>query len=72
MGRSHHPLSAPAHPRREGVVVRNGGSMTKSNKRTIGQDWTAILKKAGVPEPPGYKETIAKLYPKEESNDKSS
>ena len=53
-------------------MVWKRSSMTKSKKRTIGQDWTAILKRAGVPEPPGYKETIAKLYPKEESNDKPS
>ena len=52
-------------------MVRNGGSVTKTNKRTIGQDWTAILARAGVPEPPGYKETVAKLYPKEKPNDES-
>ena len=43
--------------------------MTNSKKRQIGQNWTAILKKAGVPDAPGYRETIAKLYPKEETND---
>ena len=53
-------------------MVWKRSSMTKSKKRTIGQDWTAILKRAGIPESPGYKETIAKLYPKEDSNDKPS
>ena len=42
--------------------------MKKNKKRRIGQDWTAILKKFGTPEPPGYHETIAKLYPQEETN----
>lgn len=46
--------------------------MKNSKKRVIGQDWTAILKRGGVPEPPGYRETIAKLYPKENSNDATS
>ena len=43
--------------------------MKRSKDRVLGQDWTAILEKAGIPEAPGYKETIAKLYPKEESNE---
>lgn len=43
--------------------------MKKNKERVLGQDWTAILKKAGIPESPGYKETIAKLYPKEETHD---
>ena len=43
--------------------------MKKSKDRVLGQNWTAILKEAGIPESPGYKETIAKLYPKEESNE---
>jgi len=43
--------------------------MKKSKNYVLGQDWTAILKKGGVPEPPGYKETIAKLYPKEATRD---
>lgn len=24
-------------------------------------DWTAILKKAGIPEPPGYRETVERI-----------
>ena len=43
--------------------------MKKNKKRQIGQNWTAILKNAGVLDAPGYHETIAKLYPKEETND---
>ena len=50
-------------------MVRQGGGMTKNEKRQIGQNWSAILKKAGVPDAPGYHETIAKLYPKEANND---
>ena len=69
MGASPHALPAQAHARRKNLVVREGGSVTKNEKRQIGQSWTAILKKAGVPDAPGYHETIAKLYPKEETND---
>ena len=43
--------------------------MKKRDDQVLGQDWTAILKRAGIPESPGYKETIKKLYPKEESNE---
>ena len=50
-------------------MVRKGGRMTNSNKRQIGQNWTAMLKKAGIPDSPGYHETIAKLYPQEKTND---
>ena len=50
-------------------MVREGGSMKKVEGRVLGQDWTAILKKAGIPESPGYKESIAKLYPKVGTND---
>ena len=42
--------------------------MTKNNKRKIGQNWTAMLKAAGIPDSPGYHETIAKLYPQEKTN----
>ena len=70
MGANPYPLPTQTHSRRKTLVVRKGGNMTKSNKRTIGQDWTAILKKAGIPEPPGYRETVDKLYPKENSNAK--
>ena len=72
MGRSHHALPAQAHTRRKALVVRKGGGMTKDNKRQIGQSWTAILRKAGVPDAPGYHETIAKLYPQEKTNDTRS
>jgi hypothetical protein len=43
--------------------------MTNSKKPPLGQNWTAILKAAGIPDSPGYHETIAKLYPQEETND---
>ena len=44
--------------------------MTKSNKQHPGIDWTAIFeKKARISQPPGYYETIDKLYPKEDSNE---
>ena len=69
MGASPHALPAQAHSRRKSLVVRQEGSMKKSKNRVLGQDWTAILKEAGIPESPGYKETIAKLYPKEKSNE---
>ena len=72
MGRSHHPLPAPAQPGREGLVVRKGGSMTKSKKQTRGIDWTAIFERRPDLQPPGYYETIAKLYPKEKPDDKTS
>ena len=50
-------------------MVRKGGSMTKSNKQTRGIDWTAIFEKRPDLQPPGYYETIAKLYPKEDSDE---
>ena len=40
--------------------------MNEPKKRQIGQNWSAILKKAGIPESPGYRETVEKLYPKQE------
>ena len=40
----------------------------KNSKRGVrGQDWSRILKEAGIPESPGYVETVRKLYPKEVS-----
>jgi len=69
MGANPHALPAQAHARGEALVVREGGSVTKNNKRQIGQNWTAMLKAAGIPDSPGYHETIAKLYPQEKAND---
>ena len=69
MGTDPHALPAQAHARGEALVVRKGGRMTKGDKRQIGQNWTAMLKKAGIPDSPGYHETIAKLYPQEKTND---
>ena len=69
MGADPHALPAQAHARRKALVVRKGGGVTKHDKRQIGQNWSAILKKAGVPDAPGYHETIAKLYPQEKTND---
>ena len=43
--------------------------MTKSKKSVRGIDWPAIFKRRPDLQPPGYYETIAKLYPKEETND---
>ena len=43
--------------------------MTKSEKPVRGIDWTAIFKNHPDLEPPGYHETIAKLYPKEKTDD---
>ena len=50
-------------------MVWKGGSMTKSNKQTRGIDWTAIFERRPDLQPPGYYETIAKLYPKEGSDE---
>ena len=41
--------------------------MNKRNKQVRGQDWTRILSEAGIPESPGYVETVRKLYPKEKN-----
>lgn len=43
--------------------------MKKPEKQKRGQDWSRILKEAGIPDSPGYRETIDKLYPKEATND---
>ena len=43
--------------------------MKKSKKPVRGIDWAAIFREHPDLEPPGYHETIAKLYPKEESNE---
>ena len=72
MGRSYHHLPAQALQKRERVVVRKEGYMTKSNKQTRGMDWAAIFKRRPDLIPPGYQEVVNKLYPKEESNDKPS
>lgn len=69
MGTSPYPLSTQTHSRRKSLVVRKEGGVKKRDDQVLGQDWTAILKRAGIPESPGYKETIKKLYPKEESNE---
>ena len=69
MGRSRHPLPAQAHTGGEGLVVRKGGNMTKSNKQTRGMDWSAIFKRRPDLIPPGYQEVVDKLYPKEDSSE---
>ena len=69
MGRSHHALPAQTHTRRKALVVRKGGGMTKSKKPVRGIDWAAIFKRRPDLQPPGYYETIAKLYPKEKTDD---
>ena len=43
--------------------------MTKSNKQTRGMDWAAIFERRPDLIPPGYQETIDKLYPKEDSDE---
>lgn len=53
-------------------MVREGGCMKKSKEQTRGIDWTAIFERRPDLQPPGYYETIDKLYPKEESDDKTS
>ena len=35
-------------------------------------DWTAIFERRPDLEPPGYRETVAKLYSKEQPNGKAS
>jgi hypothetical protein len=40
----------------------------KNSKQSVrGQNWSRILKEAGIPESPGYVETVRKLYSKEVS-----
>ena len=41
--------------------------MTKGNKQKRGMDWAAIFKRRPDLVPPGYKEVVDKLYPKEET-----
>ena len=41
--------------------------MKKNDQPTQGIDWAAIMKRRPDLEPPGYHETIAKLYPKEKT-----
>jgi len=43
--------------------------MKESNKPTRGIDWAAIFKRRPDLQPPGYYETIAKLYPPKEKTD---
>jgi len=43
--------------------------MTKSKKPVQGIDWAAIFKRRPDLVPPGYHETIAKLYPPKEQTD---
>ena len=70
MGANPHDLPAQAHAKEEKtMVVRKGGSMTKSKQQTRGIDWTAIFKRRPDLQPPGYYETIDKLYPKEDSDE---
>lgn len=54
------------------MVVRKRGGMTESNKQQRGIDWAAIFERRPDLKPPGYHETIAKLYPKEKTNDTRS
>ncbi len=51
------------------MVVREGGSMKNSKQQKQGINWTAISEKRPDLHPPGYYETIDKLYPKEDSNE---
>ena len=46
--------------------------MKKSKKPVRGIDWAAIFERRPDLQPPGYYETIAKLYPEEEENDEST
>ena len=43
--------------------------MSKSNKPVRGINWAAIFERRPDLVPPGYHETIAKLYPKEDPAD---
>ena len=43
--------------------------MKKRKKQVQGIDWTAIFERRPDLQPPGYYETIAKLYPKEKTDD---
>ena len=43
--------------------------MKKSKEPVRGIDWPGIFERRPDLQPPGYHETIAKLYPKEETND---
>ena len=43
--------------------------MKQRNKPVRGIDWAAIFERRPDLAPPGYHETIAKLYPKEKPND---
>ena len=42
--------------------------MNKDNKPTRGIDWAAIFERRPDLQPPGYYETIAKLYSKEDTD----
>jgi hypothetical protein len=42
--------------------------MNKGNKKVQGIDWTAIFERRPDLQPPGYYETIAKLYKKEDTD----
>ena len=44
-------------------------SNEKPKKQLRGIDWAAIFERRPDLKPPGYYETIAKLYPKEDSTD---
>ena len=44
--------------------------MKKSNKPVRGIRWDLIFERRQDLEPPGFKETIAQLYPKEKTNEK--
>lgn len=49
------------------MVVRQESVVNKRNEQVRGQDWARILSEAGIPESPGYIETVRKLYPKEKT-----
>jgi hypothetical protein len=68
MGAGHHPLPVQAHTGRKDLVVRKRGGMNKGNKKVQGIDWTAIFERRPDLQPPGYYETIAKLYKKEDTD----
>ena len=69
MGRSHHPLPAQAHAGGETLVVRKGGSMTLCKKHSKYLCWACIMEARPDLNPPGFYETIDKLYKKEDSDE---
>ena len=70
MGAGTHSVSAQTFFGRKAMVVREQRIMTKNNKPIKGIPWADIFKRRPDLNPPGYYETIEKLYPKEgQAND---